>query len=242
MPKRNSTRRAKRRTTRRRQQKRKGGGDEDIMFRDADICILKPGVKKGILVFTHYNQPAGLPSLCEAGLKTGAQLKKEGVDFGRAVFHQYIFFRAPYLSNPPDYTTVDSEIESSFGKSVSDTPKMAWIRVDPDQTYVYSSEIRSEYRPGGLFGSAKYTSEMYSEVWKSRKTMTEYLRIIGENAGMPVEAGNKPVYHLFSSQVKFIPMKGKAIYPWNEEPINKNSEVLVHIPHLTPDFFVKCTP
>jgi hypothetical protein len=211
------------------------------MFRDADVCILKPGVKKGVLVFTLYNQPTGLPSLCESGLKTGAQLKKEGVDFGRGVFHPYVFFRAPYLSNPPDYTTVESEIKSSFGERISDKPKMAWIRVDPDQTYVYSSEIRAVYRPDALLGSAKYTSEMFSEVWRSRKTMTEYLRIIGENARMPVEPGKKPVYNLFSSDVKLIPMKGKAIYPWNEEPINMNSEVLVYIPHLTPDFFVKCT-
>ena len=240
MPKR-TTRKVKRRSTRRRRQHHKGGADDDIMFRDSDVCILKPGVKKGILVFTHYTQPAGIPSLCEGGIKTGAQLKKEGVDFGRAVFHPYLFFRAPYLSNPPDYTTVESEIKSSFGERVSDMPKMAWIRVDPDQTYVYSSEIRVKYYPQVRFGTAEYTSELESQVRNSRKTMTEYLRIIGENARMPVEAGKKPVYHLFSSEVKLIPMKGKAIYPWNEEPINMNSEVLVRIPHLTPDFFVKCT-
>ena len=48
---------------------------EDILFQDADVCVLKPGVKKGILIFTNYKQPAGMPSLCEAGLKTGERLR-----------------------------------------------------------------------------------------------------------------------------------------------------------------------
>jgi len=121
---------------------------EDILFQDADVCILKPSVKKGILIFTNYNQPAGTPSLCEAGLKTGERLRSEKLSFvgsnlpGRKI-HPYIFFRAPVKSTEIDYTSVDDEIESVFGESALAETGYVWIRVDPAQTYVYSSEIRA---------------------------------------------------------------------------------------------------
>ena len=112
---------------------------DDILFEDSDVCVLKPDVKKGVLIFSNYNQPAGTPPLCEAGLKTGAQLKNEGVNFGRSMIHNYIFFRAPYLSGPIDYTSIDTEITSSFGNSESAEPSRVWIRIDPGRTSVYSS-------------------------------------------------------------------------------------------------------
>lgn len=37
--------------------------DSDIMYRDNEVCILHPDVKKGILVFTHYVQPINAESL-----------------------------------------------------------------------------------------------------------------------------------------------------------------------------------
>ena len=51
----------------------------DILYQDDLVCILRPDVKKGIIVFTNYRQPPGIPSLCELGLKTGQQLRAEGV-------------------------------------------------------------------------------------------------------------------------------------------------------------------
>ena len=57
--------------------------DGDIMYKDDLVCILKPNVKKGIVIYTHYTQPNNMNSLCISGLKTGKQLKSEGVKFGR---------------------------------------------------------------------------------------------------------------------------------------------------------------
>lgn len=85
------------------------------MYEDDLVCILKPNVKKGIIVWTIHNQPTGIYMLSE-GLKTGQQLHSEGIDFGRTKIHPYIFFRAPYYSNPIDYTSVKTEIESSYGE------------------------------------------------------------------------------------------------------------------------------
>jgi len=42
----------------------------DIKYQDDLVCILRPYVKKGIIVWTHYTQPLEMNSLCEFGLKT----------------------------------------------------------------------------------------------------------------------------------------------------------------------------
>ena len=47
----------------------------DIMYQDDLVCILRPNVKKGIIIWTHFTQPAGMDSLCNLGLKTGKQLQ-----------------------------------------------------------------------------------------------------------------------------------------------------------------------
>jgi hypothetical protein len=244
-----TVRRRIRKSIKRRYRKQKGGGDpilpEDIVYQDKDVCIIKPGVKKGVLVFTDYVQPKGVPSLCESGLKSGAQLHSEGVNFGRVVYHPYILFRAPYLSDPIDYTSVDTEITSSFGAGAVDMPSRVWIRVDPDNTYVYSSEIRAK--------KPHYAVEV--DLQQSRKTLTQYLQILTNNQKIKngIGPGMRPVYHLYSSMiisvVPIVPMADEddydadpyAKYPFDNSDISRNSEVLVRLPHLTSDYFVKCT-
>jgi len=216
---------------------------EDILFQDSDVCVLKPNVKKGVLIFTKYTQPTGMPPLCEAGLKTGAQLQTEGVNFGRSMIHDYMFFRAPYYSDPIDYTSIDTEIASSFGIGESTIPSRVWIRIDPEKTNVYSSEIRAEYSPEFRYGSEEYLSAMENQVKKSKKSMTNYLRILDKNktAITDIEPGKKPFYNLLSSEVRLFPIAYNLKFPWNSDNINTNSEVLVRIPHLTPNYFVKCS-
>lgn len=216
---------------------------EDILFEDKDVCILKPGVKKGVLIFTDYKQPADIPSLCESGIKTGRRLKDEGINFGRTMIHDYIFFRAPYFSHPIDYTSIKTEIESSFGNQISATHSRLWIRIDPEKTNVYSSEIRANFSPQFMYGSPEYLSAMENEVNKSKKSMTRYLRIIDENkrAITEIEDGKKPLYNLINSKVEIFPTSYTLGYPWNSHNISRQSEVLIRVPHLTPNYFVKCS-
>jgi len=118
------------------------------MYKDDLVCILRPEVKKGIIIWTKY-----APSLdIKLGLKTGKQLYEEGVDFGRTKIHPYIFFRAPY------YSYGENKLEST-----------AYIRVDPDNTFVFSSEIRAVYSPNCMYNSQEYINNMSSEVVKSKK-------------------------------------------------------------------------
>lgn len=281
MPSKNRTNKRKIRKTRRRKQRggmistlvaskntphiRRSDGPilpEDILFQDHDVCILNPDVKKGVLIFTEYKQPADMPPLCEAGLKTGAQLNREGVYFGGIMIHDYIFFRAPYFSDAIDYTSIDTEIRSSFGATESVMPSRVWIRIDPDKSNVYSSEIRARFSSNFKSMSPENVSAMESEVIKSRKTMNDYLQILDTNKSeiQNTLPGEKLLYDLFTSKaVKRVPIAGmkksyedlavsgeeesdySSLYPLVSFNINRSSEVLVRVPHLTPNYFVKCS-
>jgi len=216
------------------------GGEEpikesDIMYQDDLVCILHPGVKKGIIIYSDYTQPPYINSLCKLGLKTGKHLKNEGVNFGRSKIHPYIFFRAPYNSREIDYSTTETEIISSYEEEQIGIKQRVFIRVDPNKTFVFSSEIR-RINP--------------IDIEQSKKLLSDYLRIIAENAKIygtlfPLSITKKqPAYHLFSSELISIPNNGrlysKISYPLVDIPIERNSEILVSISHLTPEYFVLC--
>jgi len=191
-----------------------------------DVC-LDP---KGILIRTCFTQPKGA-NLHVDGLKTGERLHAEGINFGRTTRHSNIFFRAPYFAPDPKADpkadaapkTIEEEIMGLYGGLGE---SMIYIRVDPDKTYVYSSEIRAscEYY---------YNQDIINN---SRKTLTEYFEVIRENALHNLEGAS---YHLYSSRV--YPCSNN-IFPFNKHPINLHSEILVSPPggHLTADHFAYC--
>ena len=204
----------------------------DIMYQDDLVCILRPYIKKGIIIWSNYTQPANMPSLLTLGLKTGKKLKEEGVDFGRSKIHPYIFFRAPYLSVDIDYSTIETEIISSFGQELLERnyETKVFIRVDPDKTFVFSSEIR-----------VNFFNEADTKIFNSKKKLSEYLTIIKTNLEIETtetNENNKILYNLLSSKAKIFLNKTKPDKLFSKAPINRNSEILVSIPHLTPDYFV----
>ena len=210
---------------------------EDILYQDYDVCILKPDVKKGVLIFSVVYDK----NIFKDGLKTGKQLKKEGIDFGRSMIHNYSFFRAPTFLRP---NIGKSEIESFFEPHINSCSSLkVWIKVDPKQTFVYSSEIRAKFSPQFAFGTPEYLNTLEREVTKSRKLMIEYLQILEENSlhisNANTDSLKKPFYNLFSSRVQMFPNTFTPQYPWDSENINTNSEVLVRVNNLTPNFFVK---
>ena len=211
--------------------------ESDIMYQDDLVCILRPDVKKGIIVWTHFTQPVGMNSLCNLGLKTGKKLKEEGVNFGRTKIHPYIFFRAPYYSRDIDYTSVETEIISSYGEGQIGTEPRAFIRVDPDKTFVFSSEIRDIFKHSVWYGKAE------NMINNSKKTLSKYLEIINNNKKIieNVKPGEKIWYNLFTSEAVLFPISAHPSEPFDDEPIERNSEILVSIPHLTPEYFVLCT-
>ena len=149
--------------------------DSDIMYQDDLVCILKPHVKKGIIVWTNFTQPIGKESLCKLGLKTGKKLKEEGFDFGRTKIHPYIFFKAPFYSNDIDYTSPETEIVCCYGDGHLNINQRVYIRVDPNKTYVFSSEIRD------IFKHSVWQKNVDNVILNSKKLLTNYLEIIKDN-------------------------------------------------------------
>jgi hypothetical protein len=146
--------------------------DSDIMYKDDNVSILYPNVKKGILIFTSYNNPEG-KDLCIEGLKSGAQLRNEGIIFGRKIYHPYIFFRAPFKYNNDfqyNKSTIDLDIINlGFKKDIN----QIFIRVDPDHTYVYPSEVRAEFFSNN--------NEIQSNLQKYKITLSKYLINLNTN-------------------------------------------------------------
>tara|TARA_Y100000389_G_scaffold193871_1_gene223162 strand:+ start:2182 stop:2841 length:660 start_codon:yes stop_codon:yes gene_type:complete len=208
----------------------------DIMYQDELVCILKPHVKKGIIVWTNYTQPPDMDSLCKLGLKTGKQLNLEGINFGRVKIHPYIFFRAPYYSKFIDYTSIQSEIISCYGEEEIGKNKRIYIRVDPNRTFVFSSEIRN------VFKHYKWYSNEETIINNSKKTISKYLEIINKNIEIKknVDSNKKIWYNLFSCEAVLFSNKAYPVEPFDDSPIERNSEILVSIPQLTIEYFVLC--
>ena len=211
-----------------------------IKYEDTFVRILDPDKPRGVIVYTKFQQPADAPSLRETGLKTGAQMHKEGIEFGRIVYHDKIFFRAPFYANKIDYTSPKTEIKSLYG-DISTDDKI-FIRVDPEHTSVFSSEIRAHYYPTRWTGESMYTSiEMENEVDKSRKSMVDYFDVIADNAR--TNETYDDTYHLYSSQKCNWYGAREPRYPYIQCPaIHRSSEIYVKIPYLTVDYFVTVDP
>jgi hypothetical protein len=211
--------------------------DTDIKYSDDKVTILYPHVKKGMLIVTFFEPPDSGENLRETGLKTGKRLQEEGIDFGRSKIHPYIFFRAPIYVDYKEsgINTPKDELIKNYGelfeKYAYMFPNVIAIRVDPDKTMVYPSEMRTQG-----FGNKKFETEFK----KSEKTMTEYLKIVKENSLTKNSYIEHNIYYnLLSGEKRVVDKKWTMPYPFNTTPIERNSEVLVQIPHLTHDYFAK---
>ena len=211
---------------------------EDILLQTPDVCILKPEVKKGILIFHSYK--TNKLEISKIGLKTNHTLMTEGYDTKCKIPHNCIFFRAPYQKpNEINYQSIETEIQCLYGIKTNNTnynfmENKIWIRVDPRKTYTFSSEIRD------IFTYPEYYQKP-SIIYQSKKTMLDYLDIISQNkTQMELNQDLYPIFNLFSSQVTFRKEEPKKLKgPLCVYDVNKNSEVLVHIPILTPKHFVR---
>jgi hypothetical protein len=253
--------------------------DDDILRTTDSVCILKPNVKKGVILFTEYKLPDG-KQLCIEPLKTGEQLTKDANKANegnsiRSIEHQqrYIFFRAPYISKPIDYTSIDTEFKSLYGDNFNYKNKnIAFIRVDPDKTYVYSGELRIRGKHKWMNAYREVPIDVF--IRPSKKRLSEYLKVIEQNEKFLKEnSGWKPLYNLYTSEIdrttQYNPPKpicedeydndgnvyvkcdtskiDDYIYynipkPLDNGPINHNSEVLVDIPIMDSQYFINCLP
>ena len=105
----------------------------------------------------------------------------------------------------------------------------ALIRIDPTQTYVFSSEIRALYH-------GKEKDELLQ---KSRINMIEYFDIIDKN-GCPNynSLTTKPVWNLLNKSIYYFDKKIKPSKIFIEFPIERNCEIIIERDILKPDELV----
>ena len=211
---------------------------DDIILQTKDVCILHPDIKKGILVFHSY--PSSKSLEIKEGLKSNKYLMSQGISTHSAIPHSCIFFRAPFKKpHHIDYDSVKNEIASVYQVTEIKLEKefyehKMWIRVDPRKTNTFSSEIRDiftypqHYRKPGYLQNSKKTMLRYFDIIDSNR------KIIQSNPEL------KTIFNLFSSRVVMrskLPIHLKS--PMNKYDVSRNTEVLVEVPHLKPEYFVK---
>ena len=140
--------------------------------------------------------------------------------------HPYIFFRAP----EKEYTNIGE---------ITKYKNRIYIRVDPDRTFIFSSEIRSRCKPSCYYPSQEYDLIIWRELLKSRKTLREYFFIVKENEErIDKNIDDKILYNLYTSRKCVIPKRVRFEYPYDNGNVKFSSEIIVFIQHLTKDFFV----
>jgi hypothetical protein len=141
--------------------------EDDILYKNENICILKPYVKKGILVMAEFE------------LKRTRKEEKSSCyeKFMKTITNNTIYFKAPYYSNIIDYTSIEKEIESSYGKLENDGKSRFFIRVDPDKTNVnlYLSALRNSMK------KEDYEKKLEILNKRNKKKLSIYLKIIKDN-------------------------------------------------------------
>jgi hypothetical protein len=199
--------------------------DEDVKYMDSYVCILHPYVNKGVIVWHSYDKKDSV-NLEEDGIKSGYLLNRENNNYGRITHYPYIFFRAP----EKEYMDIGE---------ISKYTNRIYIRVDPDRTFVFSSEIRARFIPKCYFPSQEYDHSIWKELLKSIKTLREYFFIVEENEKVnDIDIDYKILYNLYTSKKCVIDKRCSWGYPYDNYNINCHSEIIIFIQHLTKDFFV----
>jgi hypothetical protein len=196
---------------------------EDVVFQNEDICILSPNSGRGIPIYHHSRNP----NLCKTGMEKVDWDKKSSVRRKNIDHYKLHFFRAPFTSDTRSF-------EGLYGGNSIDTmlrsdkmyKSLCTIRVDPDLTYVYSSDARIDKEIG------------IDEFLGSKITLTRYLEILREDQDIA-----EPYYSdLLTFKKRQVEESGE--YEIGNErlnfPIEQNSEIVVKIKKIPIEWFVSC--
>ena len=216
-------------------------GNDNILFQNEDVCILNPMSKKGILIFT--KSPS--KNICSEGLYSYNKLIDVHPELQlkhRAYNNDHddlIFFRAPYNYNVTSFkSSYDLDPVEFINDREIKNGSLSIIRIDPEKTYVYSSLARDYYSE-----ERDYYHDDKNIIKNTRIPFNEYLRILKQNSYIIKQKGkyDKPVTDILSYEKKLFPINTQLTLPWIDYfPIERNSEVVVKLPHIPPNWIVEC--
>jgi hypothetical protein len=126
---------------------------DDILASNNNIAILKPNIKKGVLIHSALSHEKDIN--CIDGIKNKTSIS---------------IFVPPTIVNKPHYSSIETEFASFFDNATYTEnnnykipDNIIVLRVDPSRTYVESILAKPEDKP------------------VSRKTLEEYLEIVSDN-------------------------------------------------------------
>lgn len=183
--------------------------ESPILYIDNYICILSPDSEYGIEI-VHYSKY----NICEGLYSYNGLMKyNKSLPFirPRNINDDFIFFRPPKF---PDRESYIPEYEYA-----------ACIKVDPDTSFVYSSELRHSH---------------YKFYVQSRTPLSKYYKIRAESLA---KIQNKT--NLIYNQITHIINKyyGVAIERCPEDHIQHYDypvEILANIDYIPPEFMTRC--
>ena len=191
----------------------------DVIYKNDDVYILDPKSERGILIWSISKNK----NICKEGLLSYNYLKEKHPELKlperpeKTDHNDLIFFRAPFRSDTRTF-------ESSYGKKPIDTllegETMAIIRVDPMNTFVYSSDLREK-------------PATPKDLAQSRILLDKYLKLID---GYDIKFGPSNLI----TYVKYTEGAVMKIFPIVDVPIERNTEVVVKLPRIPPEWFVEC--
>ena len=227
-----------------------------VIFQDNNICILHPQCPHGILIRTRIPLDM-IDTVRRDGLKSGARLRSEGVEV-RMFNWNCVFFQAPCSYVEPmhsDYSHTNdrAQVEEAYGGGSCDRPDYVYIRVDPEFTSVFSSEINAAFRsdlipgrPTTLKHQSFYNSAAMEWLMRirdcSRKSLAQYLTIIRNNAMFMEDRVGIPQpkfqWNLYSSKVEEASDMQRILYPCDPHDVSQNSEVIINLEVIPPEWWV----
>lgn len=202
----------------------------DILFQNKDICILHPDSNRGILVY-HASM---YTRICSEGLFSYNEVRKRHPELklrdrkATAINknNDVIKFKAPFTSNTTNFeTSYGSEPRQLMG---TDKPEvLVMIRVDPDKTFVYSSEARIRGDDETLI--------------KSRIPLRSYLKRIANKTNLKIDYPNEICGNILTYETKMVHSEDTCHYPWIKYmPIERNAEIIVERSYIPTNWFVAC--
>jgi hypothetical protein len=153
-------------------------------------------------------------------------IKSQMLDEKIKIIINFIFFRAPFRSDTRSFEGLYINTIDTILKSDILYKSLCTILVDPDLTYVYSSDARVDRGIG------------IDDFLASKITLRRYLEILVENEGI------REPYYADLLTFKKRQLEGNAEYENGTErlnyPIEQNSEIVVKIQKIPVEWFDTC--
>ena len=196
---------------------------DNVLFQNDDVCILRPGTEIGIPIYHHSRNP----NLCRDGIEKADWDKKPSAKRKNKDHYKLHFFRAPFTSDTSSFEGLyDGNSIDRMLRSDTMYKSLCTILVDPDLTYVYSSDARVDQEIGiDDFLGSKITLRRYLEIIKENENIREpyYADLLTFKKRQVEEYGE---YEIGNERLNF--------------PIEQNSEIVVKIQKIPIEWFVSC--